>query len=278
MIGLEGKIIDLNGKEVGEIELPDQFLEEIREDIVKRAYWAVFSHSLQPYGVDPLAGKRRVVKWKKRRRKRYRSFYGWGISRSPRYILARFGGGWARILFKAGFAPFAVGGRRAHPPLSEKILYEKVNKKERKKAIRSCIAATASRYYVIKRGHRIPEEISLPIIVEDEFENLKKTKDVYNFLLRINLREELERTKKKKVRSGKGKMRGRRYKRKVGPLIVVSRDGVPAIKASRNIPGVDVIPVHKLNLLLLAPGAKPGRLTIWTKGSLERLKNERLFW
>lgn len=275
---LNGKIINLNGEQIGEVELPSQFFEEVREDLVKRAYWAVFSHSLQPYGVDPLAGKRRVVSWKKRRRKRYRTFYNWGISRAPKYILAKFGGGWMRIVFKAGFAPFAVGGRRAHPPLAQKILYEKVNKKERKKAIRSCIAATANRYYIIRRGHKIPENIFLPIIVDNKLEELKKTKDVYEFLMKLNLKEELGRVKDKKIRSGKGKMRGRRYKKKVGPLIVVSRDDAPLIKAGRNIPGIDVVPVNKLNLLLLAPGAKPGRLTIWTLNSIERLKNEKLFW
>ncbi len=275
---LKGVVLNLNGEKVGEIDLPSQFSEEIREDLIKRAYWATFSHSLQPYGVDPLAGKRRVVEWRKRRRKRYRSFYGWGISRSPRYIIARIGGGWGRIIFRAGFAPFAVGGRRAHPPLSEKILHEKVNKKERKKAIRGCIAATSNKFFVIRRGHRIPDGMELPIIVENSAEDIKKTKEFYNFLLKIGLKEELERVKEKKLRSGKGKMRGRRYKRKVGPLVVVSSKDADLIKAGRNIPGVDVVPVDQLNLLLLAPGAKPGRLTIWTVGAIDRLEKEKLYW
>ncbi len=275
---MKGTVYDLNGNKIGEIDLPSQFYEEVREDLIKRAYWALFSHSLQPYGVDPLAGKRRVVFWHKRRRKRYRTFYNWGISRAPKYIIARFGGGWGRIIFRAGFAPYAVGGRRAHPPLSEKILTEKVNKKERKKAIRSAIAATANRYFILKRGHRIPGDLLLPVIVSEEIENLKKTKDVRNFLLSINLKEELERIREKKIRSGKGKMRGRRYKKKVGPLFVVSEKDVPLMKAARNIPGVDVVPVRNLNVLFLAPGAKPGRLTIWSKKAVEIMEKERLFW
>ena len=40
------------------------------------------------------------------------------------------------------FAPGTVGGRRAHPPKSEKIWSKKINKKENAKAIRSAISAT----------------------------------------------------------------------------------------------------------------------------------------
>ena len=77
--------------------------------------------------------------------------------------------------------------------------------------------------------------------------------------------------KGRKVRAGKGKMRGRKMKKTVGPLIVVAEDeGIK--KAARNMPGVDVETVDSLNVELMAPGTHPGRLTIWTRSAIEQLK------
>jgi large subunit ribosomal protein L4e len=72
------------------------------------------------------------------------------------------------------------------------------------------------------------------------------------------------------IRAGKGKYRGRRIKQAVGPLIVIAEDkGI--MQAARNIPGVDVVTVNNLNAEVLAPGAHPGRLTMWTSGAIEKL-------
>ncbi|MGC8812751.1 MAG: 50S ribosomal protein L4, partial [Candidatus Aenigmatarchaeota archaeon] len=82
--------------------------------------------------------------------------------------------------------------------------------------------------------------------------------------------KEIERIKEKKIRAGKGKARGRKYKRKVGPLIVVTEDkGIG--KAAKNLPGVEVCRVEKLSVEKLAPGASAGRLTIWTKSAIAKL-------
>ena len=43
------------------------------------------------------------------------------------------------------------------------------------------------------------------------------------------------------------------------------------IYAARNLPGVDIVEVNNLNVELLAPGAHPGRLTIWTKSAILKL-------
>jgi large subunit ribosomal protein L4e len=81
----------------------------------------------------------------------------------------------------------------------------------------------------------------------------------------------LERIKVRKVRAGKGKARGRRYKVKKGPLIVVAKDeGIS--KAAKNLPGVDVCLVKNLSAELLAPGAVCGRLTIFSKSAVELLE------
>jgi large subunit ribosomal protein L4e len=56
----------------------------------------------------------------------------------------------------------------------------------------------------------------------------------------------------------------------VGPLIVIAEDkGIR--KAARNLPGVTVRYVSKLNAEDLAPGTQPGRLTVWTKSAIEAL-------
>jgi len=174
------------------------------------------------------------------------------------------------LYFAARKVPQAVKGRKAHPPKAEKIWEEKINKKERKKAILSAIAATAVKELVEARGHKVEKVKQLPIVVVDDLEKVTKTSEVRELLKKLGLESELERIKEKKVRAGKGKRRGRRYKKKVGPLFVIAEDkGI--VKAARNLPGVDVCLVENLNAELLAPGGQPGRLTIWSKAAVEKL-------
>ena len=91
-----------------------------------------------------------------------------------------------------------------------------------KKAIRGAIAATISPERVKERGHKIPK--NYPFVIDDKFESLKKTKEVEKALEKIGVKEELLRSSIKKIRAGKGKMRGRLYKKKTGPLIVVGNN------------------------------------------------------
>jgi large subunit ribosomal protein L4e len=67
-------------------------------------------------------------------------------------------------------------------------------------------------------------------------------------------------------------MRGRRTKQAVGPLIVINEDK-GLMEAAGNIPGLNVATVSNLNVEMLAPGAHPGRLTIWTKSAIENLRS-----
>nr|AJS13037.1 50S ribosomal protein L4P, large subunit ribosomal protein L4e [uncultured archaeon] len=209
---MEVKIIDSTNKQIGKRNLPKQFEEEVRLDLIKRALFALQSHKRQPYGSSPEAGKRHSVRISKRRRD-YRGSYGLGISRTPRKIMARRG---TRMTWTGAFVPFTVGGRRAHPPKVEKIWGEKINKKERRKAIRCAIAATMN-IDLVKSKHAIPKDF--PFLISQKFEGLDKTKSVKDALKVIGLQNELERVKEKKVRAGRGKIRGRKYKSKKGPLI-----------------------------------------------------------
>ena len=111
---------------------------------------------------------------------------------------------------------------------------------------------------------------ALPLVVEDGVQSLQRTREVKELLMNLGVWPDILRASKKKIRAGKGKVRGRRVKRRKGPLIVVAED-LGISKASGNLPGVDVVEVKNLNAELLAPGTHPGRLTIWTRSALSML-------
>ncbi len=262
-------ILDLEGKKSGSIDLPIQFYEEIRQDLIKKAVLAIQSNKRQPYGAYPRAGKDYSAEISRRRRD-YKTAYGRGISRVPRKTIWHRG---TQFGWEGAVAPGTVGGRRAHPPKSNKVWDKKINIKERKKAIRSAIAATINKELVKNRGHIFE---NIPLIIENKFEDLSKTKDILNVLRNIKLNDELNRIRIKKIRAGKGKNRGRKYKIKKGPLIVVS-NACKLEKSASNLQGIDIIKVNNLNAELLAPGCNAGRLIIWTEKSIEKLGKENLF-
>jgi large subunit ribosomal protein L4e len=247
------KVFDLTGKPVGKTKLPKIFDTPLRSDVIKRAVLAIQSGRFQPQGRNRLAGKRTTAESRG---------VGLGIARIPRIK----GGGQ-----RAALAPGTVGGRAAHPPVSEKKIVKRIPKKEKRLALFSAIAATASRKIVTARGHRIEDVSQIPPIVVSELEKLKRTKEVEETLISLGILSDIYRVKEsRKIRAGKGKLRGRKTKQAVGPLIVVAKNkGI--VKAARNVPGVDVITVSNLNAENLAPGTHPGRLTIWTSSAIEKL-------
>lgn len=261
MMGMDGK----KGKEVS---LPRQFSEEFRPDLIKKAVLAQQSHNIQAYGTAPGAGKRQSA-FITKRRKHYKTTYGRGQSRTPRKVMSRKG---MNFHYVGAFAPNTVGGRVSHPPKAAKIWDLKMNIQERRKAIRSAIAATMNSALVRKRGHTTES-----FVIEHKVEDLKKAKEVYDFLSKTGLDKELERIAVKKIRAGKGKNRGRPYRKKKGPLLVVSKK-CALVQAARNLQGVDVCVVKDLNAELLAPGTNAGRLTLWSDKALEIMEKEGLFY
>ncbi len=265
---MKSKVIGIDGKEGKEVSLPKQFNELFRPDLIKKAVLAMQSHNIQPYGTDPEAGKK-YSSYLSKRRKRYRGTYGPGRSRSPRKILTRRG---LHFYFVGATTPYAVGGRTAHPPKATKIWAKDINVSERRKAIRSAIAATMDNERVKKRGHK-----SKSAVVDSSIENLKKAKEVETALKKIGLEAELKRIAVKKIRAGKGKNRGRPYRKKKGPLLVVSVN-CDLVRAARNLQGIDVCNVKDLNAEILAPGTDAGRLTLWSEKAVELLGKENLFY
>jgi len=255
-------IYDMQGKQVAEITLPRVFSTSYRPDVIKRVVLAIQSHNRQVYGVDPLAGKRTSAHYH-------------GVRTGPSHMMnrelsrmKRIHGGMPGLEFTARFIAGVVKGRKAHPPKSEKKWDLKINRKENQLAIKSALAATSD-YTLVSKRHKI-SEIELPIIVTDEIQNMKKTKDIEKLTELLKISSDLERAKQKKVRPGKGKMRGRKYKRKKSVLFVVSKDN-GITKAAKNLAGVDVVNILNVNAELLAPGTQAGRLTVFDESSIKKL-------
>jgi len=171
--------------------------------------------------------------------------------------------------------PGTVGGRRAHPPKAEKIWTLKINVKEKRKAIRSALAACLVKELVEKRGHRVPKEY--PFIVQSDIEQIAKTKDLIQSLKKLGFEKELERTQVSNRKTGVAKLRGRGKVEKKGLLIVTSVKESPILKSASSVPGVEAVFVNELNAELLAPGSHLGRITLFTDKAIDLLNTEKLF-
>ncbi|MDV3278505.1 MAG: 50S ribosomal protein L4 [Nitrososphaerales archaeon] len=255
-------VLGLDGKQSGTVEVPDVFTGALRPDLIRRAFWLIGSHTLQPKGRDPMAGERTTAET-------HSPPTGTGQSRVPRVKGSRY----SRSGMAGGIAS-VVKGRLAHPPRSEKVIYLKINSKERRLATASAIAYTANLEAIQSRGHRV-KKVSLPMVVSDDVEALGKTSELAAFFEKLDLAEEMSRLYRGIKRNpGKSRLRGRAYEEKVGPLLVVTNDrGVG--KAAGSIPGVDVARVDSLSVLNLAPGGVPGRLTLWTESAFGALSPEK---
>jgi len=132
---------------------------------------------------------------------------------------------------------------------------------------------------VLARGHRVEKLAEVPLVVADaELEGVAKTKDAVKLLKSLGAYDDIDRVvATKHVRAGKGKARGKRYAQKKGPLIVHNKEAdqnrnvATIVSAFRNIPGVELCHVSRLNLLQLAPGGRVGRFIIWTESAFKQL-------
>lgn len=247
---MKATMYDLDGNGTGEIDLPDVFETPHRPDVIGRAVRAAQANRTQDYGADEYAGLRTPAE-------------SFGSGRGMAHVPRQNGTG-RRV-------PQTVGGRPAHPPKTETDRGEKVNKKERQLATRSALAATADSDLVRERGHQIDDDLGLPLVVSDEFEDLMKTKKVAELLKSLGVHGDIERADEgKTVRAGRGTTRGRKYKRPKSILFVTSDE--PS-KAARNLAGADVATAKEVNTEDLAPGTHAGRLTIFTESALTEVND-----
>ena len=246
MIQMKASVYSIEGKVLKQIDLPAVFDLPPRDDLIKRAVLSEESKKYQPKGNDKRAGMETSAKYRGRKED-YGAVKNKGISRLPREVLpeGQFG--------KVKRIPSAVKGRRAHPPKPEKKIIELMNKKEYKSALLSAIAMAANREII---SARIKTEVGLsfPIVLEDSFEKIAKTKDVLSVFEALKLDIFLARSKKYDTKS---------------PLVVVKSGNV--LKAARNLAGVDTVSVENLTVKHLAPGTHGGRVTLFSEGAIAEI-------
>jgi large subunit ribosomal protein L4e len=242
---MHATVRDLDGDEAGEVDLPAAFETVVRPDLVRRAVSVAQANRKQPYGSDPLAGMRTPAE---------SPGSGRGMAHVP------------RVNGQARRVPQAVKGRRAHPPKAEKDQGKGLNRKERKLATRSALAATADAETVRERGHRFDDDVELPLVVSDDFEAVHRTQEVVGVLEALGVHADVERADEGRTRrAGRGTTRGRTYREPTSILFVTS--GEPS-RGARNLAGADVTTGTEVNVEDLAPGGDPGRLTVFTESAL----------
>lgn len=237
--------------------LPAVFAAPVRADIVHSVFTRVNKNKRQAYAVSEKAGHQTSAE-------------SWGTGRAVARI-PRVGGSGTHRAGQGAFGNMCRGGRMFAPTKTWRRWHVKVNQNEKRYATASAIAASAVTSLVLARGHRVEEVQELPLVLANEFESISKTKEAVAALKAVGAHKDIIRViKSKKLRAGKGKLRGRRFVQKKGPLVVYANDNGIA-KALRNVPGVDTAHVSRLGLLQLAPGAHLGRFVIWTQAAIESL-------
>ncbi len=252
-------VYNMEGKVIETIDRPNIFLVPPRIDLVQKANEIGQSKKKQAKGRNQRAGLRNTAE-------------GWGtghgMSRAPRIK----GSGFSTAR-NVGRVPFAKGGRTTHPVKVDKKIHKKINKTTKKLSLISGISATADKDFVIARGHLIANVPEIPLVVDDKIQTIKKTNMIFKILCDLGLKDELYKVKKsKRIKKGKAKRRGRKYKQRRSILMIINEDfGI--VKAASNIPGVDVRYIDNISVDDLAPGGQLGRLIIWTQSAFKLLNN-----
>ena len=233
-------IYSLSGEKSGETTLPAVMSAPIRTDIVQFVHTNMNKNSRQAYAVNIYAGKMPSA-----------SSLGTGraVARIPRV-----GGGGTSRSGQGAFGNMCRGGRMFAPTKTWRKWHRKINVTQKRYAVASALAASAVPALVMARGHKIDEVPEIPLVVDNSIESSKKTSAAKDILAALGAIYDVNKAaESKKIRAGKGKARNRRYTLRRGPLVIYNtNDGVE--QAFRNLPGVELCCVSRLNLLQLAPG------------------------
>uniref|UniRef100_A0A8D8LXG1 60S ribosomal protein L4 n=1 Tax=Cacopsylla melanoneura TaxID=428564 RepID=A0A8D8LXG1_9HEMI len=239
------------------VTLPAVFKAPIRPDVVNFVHQNLSKNHRQPYAVSKDAGHQTSAE-------------SWGTGRAVARIPRVRGGGTHRS-GQGAFGNMCRAGRMFAPTRVWRRWHRRVNVNQRRYAMVSAIAASSVPALVMSKGHMIQDVPEFPLVVSDKIQEYKKTKQATIFLHRIKAWNDIMKVyKSRRWRAGKGKMRNRRRIQRRGPLVVYGKDR-GLTKAFRNIPGVELLPVSKLNLLKLAPGGHVGRFVIWTESAFKKL-------
>lgn len=239
------------------LKLPAVFSAPIRTDIVHFVHTLMAKNRRQPYAVNDQAGMQHSAE-------------SWGTGRAVARI-PRISGGGTHRSGEGAFGNMCRQGRMAHPTKIWRRWHRKINTNQKRYAVVSALAASAIPSLVLARGHRIEEIPEVPLVVDNSLEAIEKTVKAKAALETVKAYTDVEKsTASRKLRAGIGKGRNRRYVQRRGPLVVYDRDN-GVTHAFRNLPGVELCQVERLNLLQLAPGGHVGRFIIWTQGAFSRL-------
>jgi large subunit ribosomal protein L4e len=258
------KVFDLkSGKDGASLPLPDVYGAPIRADIVHKVHTNMNKNKRQAYAVAEKAGMSHSAE-------------SWGTGRAVARIPRISGGGTSRS-GQGAFGNMCRKGRMFAPTKTWRKWHKESNLNERRVAVCSALAASAVTGLVMARGHKVDGVRMLPLVVSG-LEDLEHTKKAVAALKIIGALDDIERVQdSKKIRSGKGKMRNRRYVQRRGPLLVHvgSSAGEPSAleRGFRNIEGIELAVVSRLNLLQLAPGGHLGRFIIWTDKAFAALNS-----
>jgi large subunit ribosomal protein L4e len=250
-------VFSLTGEKSGETALPAVMTAPMRPDIVQFVHTNMSKNNRQAYSVSPWAGKQVSAK-------------SWGTGRAVARI-PRVGGGGTSRSGQGAFGNMCRGGRMFAPTKTWRRWHRKINQTQRRYAVASALAASAVPALVMARGHKIDYVPEIPLVMDNSIESAKKTSAAKDILAAVGALDDVTKAAdSKKIRAGKGKARNRRYVLRRGPLIVYKEnDGVE--QAFRNLPGVELCCVDRLNLLQLAPGGHMGRFCIWSQQAFEAL-------
>lgn len=254
---MKAKLFDDKGKEKGSVDLPKNFSGRIRKDILAKVFDAQRGLHMQSYGSMEGAGAQYSASGiSKKKRHDWKGTYGKGISRVPRKIMSRHG---ASFNWIGATVSSTRGGRRPHAPRSEKVLAKKVNKKELVIGFNSALAGTVdSKSLENKFGKKAEGGF-----VFNEKILSAKTKDFFEALKSVFGENYARVLKKKSIRAGIGKMRGRKYKSNAGLLFVIGNE--ESMKRS----GIDVVKVKDLMISDLSPNGEPGRLVCYSENAIK---------
>ncbi|KAF3020955.1 hypothetical protein G7054_g1831 [Neopestalotiopsis clavispora] len=245
--------------------LPAIFSAPIRPDVVVKVHTGIAKNKRQPYSVSEKAGHQTSAE-------------SWGTGRAVARIPRVSGGGTHRA-GQAAFGNMCRSGRMFAPTKVWRRWHVSIPQGQRRFAVASAVAASAVAPLLLARGHAISGVPEVPLVVDSAaFEGAKaaKTAAAYKILTSVGASEDVLKSKgSKKLRAGKGKLRGRRHRQRRGPLVVYDPtvDGKELVKGFRNLPGVETCDVYALNLLQLAPGGHLGRFVVWTSAAFKALDN-----
>lgn len=246
-----------NGEAAGQVTLPAVFKAPIRPDVVNFVHTNMAKNARQAYAVHKHAGHQTSAE-------------SWGVGRAVARIPRVRGGGTHRS-GQGAFGNMCRGGRMFAPTKTWRRWHRPINQNQRRYAVCSALAASALPALVMARGHRVDGVNEVPCVSTDAIESITKTKAATELLQKLGAFDDVQKCKdSKKIRSGKGKMRNRRFRMRRGPLIIYNNDNGIS-QAFRNLPGVETISVERLNLLKLAPGGHLGRFCIWSQSAFEKL-------